>query len=266
MSQPYEHYEVSPVGEEYTGQYPPQQPYSAVPYAQPYSAPPQQQPYQQPAYQPAPFQPPPPPRRSSGLIALIASLAVLAVVAVAVVVVVVVRGKGDEPPVASVPATTAASPAATANAQVGPVDSCLIGNWKQSQYSALFDLSDVTIGGKPLGQVNLSGGGRTWKITVDGKGVEDFSQTKYSGQTADGHKVDATFTGANQWELKTANHEILFTSTGSDVQMTVAVDGKATAPEKVEPHNNPQPYECGSNQWTAKSLTDANAGTVYKRV
>jgi hypothetical protein len=238
--------------------------------SQPYSAPPQQQPAypQQPYQQPAYPQQPQPPRRSSGLIALIASLAVLAVVAIAVVVVVVVRR--DEPasdtqPVAASPAPTAAAPT-TGAAQVGPVDSCLVGNWKQAQYSALFDLSDVTVGGKPLGQVNLSGGGRTWKITVDGKGVEDFSQTKYSGQTADGHKVDATFTGANQWELKTANHEILFTSTGSTVKMTVAVDGKATEPETVEPHNNPQPYECGSNQWTAKSLTDANAGTVYKRV
>ncbi|WP_426505230.1 hypothetical protein ACPPVO_46585 [Dactylosporangium sp. McL0621] len=268
MTQPYEHYEVSPAGEEYTGQYPPQpysappqQPYQAPP--QPYSAPPQQ--HYQPAYAPAP--PPVPPRRNSGLIALIASLAVLAVVAIAVVVVVVVR-KDDPAPQGQGPAaTTAAAPSAgRTDAQVGPVDSCLVGNWKQTQYSALFDLSSVTVGGKKMGETKLSGGGRTWKISVDGKGTEDWSGARYTGRTDDGHDVEATFTGKNEWDLKTANHEILFTSTGSTVTITVDVDGKQALNNTVEPHNNPQPYECGKNSWTAKSLTDPNANTVYDRV
>ena len=83
--QPYEQYEVPPAGQEYTGQYNPEPPYSAQPYSglpqqpynQPYSAPPQ--PFHEPGY-PQP-QPPVPPRHNSGLIALIASLGVLAVVA-----------------------------------------------------------------------------------------------------------------------------------------------------------------------------------------
>jgi len=226
----------------------------------PFSAPPQQ------SFQPSP---PPPPRRGSGLIALIASLAVLAVVAIAVVIVVLVRrgepeGQGQGPAAA---ATGAPAPSAgRTEAQVGPVDSCLVGNWKQTQYSALFDLSSVTLGGRKMGETKLSGGGRTWKINVDGKATEDWNAARYTGRTDDGHSVEATFTGKNEWDLKTAEHEILFTSTGSTVAITITVDGKEALHNTVEPHNNPQPYECGKNSWTAKSLTDPNANTVYDRM
>jgi hypothetical protein len=214
---------------------------------------------------------PQPPRRNSGVVALIASLAVLAVVAIAVVVVVLVRS-GDEPPQTPGPASTTAAAAAPAppsaaktDTQVGPVDSCLIGNWRQTQYSALFDLSDVTSGGKALGQVKLSGKGRTWQIKVDGTAVEDFSGAAYTGKTTGGQTVTMAFTGSNRWTLKTANQEILFTSTGSTVAMTVSVDGKQALHEDVAPHNNPQPYECGKNSWSATSLTDPDAGTKYER-
>jgi hypothetical protein len=276
--QPYEHYEVPPAGQEHTGQYHPQPPYSAQPYsgpprpypAQPYSAQPYNQPYSappQPSYQPGYSQPQPqpsmPPRRNSGLIALIASLGVLAVVAVAVVIVVVVRRGDDQPSVG--PATTTASAATTAPAQVGPVDPCLVGNWKQTTYSSLFDLSSITLDGKKMGEVRLSGGGRTWKITVDGKGTEDWSKAQYTGKTADGHNVETTFTGKNEWTLKTANNQILFTSTGSDVFITVTVDGKQQLKQSVTPFNNPLPYECSKNSWTAKSLTDPDASTIYQR-
>jgi hypothetical protein len=279
--QPYEHYEVPPTGEQYTGQYNPQQPYSAQPNSgppqpQPYSAQPYNQPYSaypqsyQPGFpqpQPQPL-PPMPPRRNSGLIALIASLSVLAVVAVAVVIVVVVRRGDDQPSVgaATTPAAAATTgAAATAPAQVGPVDSCLVGNWKQTTYSSPFDLSSITLDGKKMGQVNLSGGGRTWKITVDGKGTEDWSNAQYTGKTADGHNVEATFTGKNEWTLKTANNQILFTSTGSNVFITVTVDGKQQLNQSVKPFNNPLPYECSKNSWTAKSLTDPDASTIYQR-
>ena len=262
--QPYEHYEMPPAG----GQYNPQPPYPAQPYGgpppqqpynQPYSAPPQ--PSYQPGY-PQP-QPPTPPRRSSGLIALIASLGVLAVITVAVVVVVVVR-RGDDQPSAT-PATSGPGAATTAPAQVGPVDPCLVGNWKQTTYSSPFDLSSITLDGKKMGEVNLSGGGRTWKITVDGKGTEDWSKAQYTGKTADGHNVEATFTGKHEWTLKTASNQILFTSTGSDVFITVTVDGKQQLNQSVKPFNNPLPYECSKNSWTAKSLTDPNASTIYQR-
>ena len=272
--QPYEHYEVPPAGQEYTGQYHPQPPYSAQPYSgQPYSAQPFNQPYSappQPSYQPGypQPQPPAPPRRNSGLIALIASLGVLAVVVVAVVIVVVVR-RGDDQPSAGPAKTTAAAAttgaATTAPAQVGPVDSCLVGNWKQTTYSSPFDLSSITLDGKKMGQVNLSGGGRTWKITVDGKATEDWSKAQYTGKTADGHNVEATFTGKNEWTLRTANNQILFTSTGSDVFITITVDGKQQLNKSVTPFNNPLPYECSKNSWTAKSLTDPDASTIYQR-
>ena len=277
--QPYEQYEVPPAGQEYTGQYNPQPPYSAQPYsAQPYSGPPQQQPYSaQPYNQPysAPPQPfhepgypqpqrPMPPRRNSGLIAFIASLGVLAVVAVAIVIVAVVR-RSDDQPSAGPTTTTPSGAATTAPAPVGPVDSCLVGNWRQTTYSSPFDLSDITLDGKKMGEVNLSGSGRTWKITVDGKGTEDWSKAQYTGRTTDGHNVVATFTGKSEWTLKTANNQILFTSTGSDVFITITVDGKQQLNESVNPFNNPLPYECSKNSWTAKSLTDPDANTIYQR-
>lgn len=266
--QPYERYEGPPTGQEYTGQYNPEPPYSAQPYsglpqqsypAQPYSAPPQ--PFHEPGY-PQP-QPPVPPRHNSGLIALIASLGVLAVVAVAIVVVTVVRRSDDQP--SAGPTTTTSGAATTAPAPVGPVDSCLVGNWKQTTYSSPFDLSSITLDGKKMGEVNLSGSGRTWKITVDGKGTEDWSKAQYTGRTADGHNVTATFTGKNEWTLKTANNQILFTSTGSDVFITITVDGKQQLNQSVKPFNNPLPYECSTNSWTAKSLTDPDANTIYQR-
>lgn len=261
--QPYEQYEVPPAGQEYTGHHSPQPPYSAQPYNQPYSAPPQ--PFYEPGYpqpQPQP-QPPVPPRHNSGLIALIASLGVLAVVAVAIVVVTVVRRSDDQP--SAGPTTTTSGAATTAPAPVGPVDSCLVGNWKQTTYSSPFDLSSITLDGRKMGEVNLSGSGRTWKITVDGKGTEDWSKAQYTGRTADGHNVTATFTGKNEWTLKTANNQILFTSTGSDVFITITVDGKQQLNQSVKPFNNPLPYECSTNSWTAKSLTDPDANTIYQR-
>ena len=128
-----------------------------------------------------------------------------------------------------------------------------------------FDLSSITLDGKKMGEVNLSGSGRTWKITVEGKGTEDWSKAQYTGKTADGHNVVATFTGKNEWTLKTADNQILFTSTGSDVFITVTVDGKQQLHQSVKPFNNPLPYECSKNSWTAKSLTDPDASTIYQR-
>ncbi|MFB9445004.1 hypothetical protein Dvina_40190 [Dactylosporangium vinaceum] len=277
---PYEHYEVSPAGEEYTGQYNPQQPYSGQPYPgppqqysappyanQPYSAPPQQPPYQPPYAQPQPPAPRPP-RRSGSLIVLLASLGVLAIVAVAVVIVVVVQkkdGPAGEPKGQGPAATSAASAPSATPAQVGPVDSCLIGNWRQTTYRSEIDLSSITLDGRKLGDVVVSGDGRTWKIGVDGKATEDFSKAVYRGRTDTGKAVEVSFTGKNEWDLKTADHQILFTSTGSTVAMTVKIDGANPVTDTVAPHNNPQPYECSKNSWTAKSLTDENASTVYTR-
>jgi hypothetical protein len=210
----------------------------------------------------------PPGQRNIAAVALIASLAVLAVLVVAIVVVLAVR-KRDGGPDASPQAetqTSAGAPTPTSEAQAGPVDACLIGNWKQTQYTATFDLGGVTDGNKAVGTVKLSGGGRLWKITADGKATEDFNETRYSGRAADGRTVDMTFTGQNDWTLKTSNRQILFVSTGSTVEMSIVVNGKDAEHDKVEPHNNPQPYTCATNSWSSTSLTDSTASTKYERV
>jgi hypothetical protein len=199
-------------------------------------------------------------------VGLIASLAVLAVLVVAIVVVLAVR-KGDGDTTATPQAqSSATAPTPTSAAQAGPVDACLIGNWKQTQYTATFDLGGVTDGNKALGTIKLSGGGRLWKITADGKATEDFNETKYSGRAADGRTVDMTFSGQNEWTLTTSNHQILFVSTGSTVEMSIAVNGKDAEHDKVEPHNNPQPYTCATNSWSTTSLTDSTASSKYDRV
>jgi heme/copper-type cytochrome/quinol oxidase subunit 2 len=207
--------------------------------------------------------PPPPPRRNTRLIALIASLVVLVVVVVVVGIVVVVlaiRRNVDRNDAESTPAS------ATAEAPAAPLDTCLVGNWKQTQYTATFDLSGVSAGGKALDAVKVSGAGRTWKIVADGTATEDFSQARYTGTTADGRPVVLSFTGENDWTLKTENHRILFVSTGSTVEMVVSVNGKQAVKTNVQPQNNPQPYTCGPNAWTTTSPTDASASTTFTRV
>lgn len=215
-------------------------------------------PQPQPQYQGQPgygYQPPPP-RRNTGAVALIASLAVLAVLVIAIVVVLAVRRDNHEPSVTQ-----------PQHQSAGPVDTCLIGNWKQTQFKAGFDLSDVNdAAGKALGTVQATGGGRLWRITADGTATEDFASTRYSGRTSDGRQVDLTFTGKNDWTLKTANHQLLFVSTGSNVEMSVTVNGKPALHDTVNPHNNPQPYTCATNSWSTTSLTDATASATYERV
>ncbi|GGM73374.1 hypothetical protein ACFFX1_47410 [Dactylosporangium sucinum] len=211
---------------------------------------------QQPQYYAPP--PPPPPRRNTVAVALIASLSLLVVLVVAIIVVIAVR-RGDG---------STATPAASApTTRSGPVDTCLIGNWRQSQYGATMDLSSVSDGkNKPLGTVRVTGSGRLWRITADGRATEDFTSTRYSGRTDDGRGVDLTFTGTNEWTLKTQDGQLLFVSTGSTVELTITVDGKQAEKTRVEPHNNPQPYTCLPNSWKTQSLTDTTASAQYDRV
>ena len=70
-----------------------------------------------------------------------------------------------------------------------------------------------------------------------------------------------TSAGQNQWTLKTANKQLLFVSTGSNVEMTVTANGKQALHDTVNPHNNPQPYTCAANSWSTTSLTDATASS-----
>src|SRR3954454_18281085 len=105
-------------------------------------------PYQQygPPYQPPP--PPSPPSRNARIFALIGSLVVLAVDAVGIVVVIAIRRQGDDrstaapAPTQRAPASTAASASgSTAATQSGPIDMCLVGNWRQSEYRSTFDFT-----------------------------------------------------------------------------------------------------------------------------
>ncbi|MET7403783.1 hypothetical protein ABZS66_60970 [Dactylosporangium sp. NPDC005572] len=203
--------------------------------------------------------PPPPPRRNTVAVALIASLSLLVVLVVAIVVVIAVR-RGDDD-------GSTATPATSASTQSGPVDTCLVGNWRQSQYAATMDFSSIyDAKNKALGTVRVTGSGRLWRITADGKATEDFTSTRYSGRTEDGRSVDMTFTGTNEWTLKTQGGQLLFVSTGSTVELTITVDGKQAEQTNVEPHNNPQPYTCLPNSWKTQSLTDATASAQYDRV
>jgi hypothetical protein len=245
-------------------------PYAAQPSA--YPVPPSSAGYGPPGSA-APPQPPPAsapstggPRRNTGAVALIASLAVLAVLVVAIVVVLAVRKRDNDTATPRPGTGTSAAPTPASEAAAGPVDACLIGNWKQTQYAATFDLGGVTDGNKAVGTVKLAGAGRLWKIAVDGKATEDFTSAKYSGRTADGRTVDMMFTGQNEWALRTSNHQILFVSTGSTVEMSIVVNGKVAERDKVEPHNNPQPYTCAANSWSTTSLTDTTASSKQDRV
>jgi hypothetical protein len=221
-----------------------------------------------PPYQP-PYQPPsqPPPRRRGILpVVLVAGVTLVVVLIAAIIVVVVVRQQDDT--VAgptTTPATTgaAASPATTG---AGGFDECLIGNWRQTQYSAGFDLSGtLDRAGKPVGQIKTTGDGRRWKITSTGAATETFDDAEYKGTTTDGRLVTLTFTGGHEWKLKTSNGRILFELTSTNLEISVLVDGYRTPSEKVNPQNNPLPYQCSGNSWTATSLSDATASTTFER-
>ncbi|GAA3243762.1 hypothetical protein ACFO1B_31485 [Dactylosporangium siamense] len=217
-------------------------------------------PYQQ-QYQP-PYQPP---RRRRGIlpVVLVAGVTLVVVLIAAIIVVLVVRQQGDDT-VADPPASTgAASPSATG---AGALDECLIGNWRQTKYSAGFDLSGtLDRAGKPVGQIKTTGDGRRWKITATGAATETFDDAEYKGTATDGRLVTLTFTGGHEWKIKTSNGRILFELVSTNLEISVLVDAFRAESQKVNPQNNPMPYQCAGNSWTATSLSDATASTTFER-
>ncbi|MEV6924069.1 hypothetical protein AB0M46_06085 [Dactylosporangium sp. NPDC051485] len=226
------------------------QPYSA----QPYSAAPQ------PAYQPSP-----PPQRSARIFALIGSLVVLAVVAVGIVVVIAIRRQSDDKQATENKAVTPSAATSTEAPQTGPIDMCLVGNWKQLEYKSTFDFTDLIADGKPLGKVRVTGSGVQQEITAEGDSVSDYSAVTYTGKAADGRAVTLQFSGQYRQSLRTSNHQILFSAKTGTMTMTVLVDNKQVLKTNPTGTSNPQPYTCGDNRWTTTSLVDPDAAATFVR-
>jgi hypothetical protein len=229
-------------------------------------------PYQQ--YGP-PYQPPPPspsPSRNARIFALIGSLVVLAVVAVGIVVVIAIRRQGDDRSTAapastqSAAASTAASASgSTAATQSGPIDMCLVGNWRQSEYRSTFDFTEIKADGKALGKVQVTGSGVEQEITAEGDSVSDYSAVTYTGRTADGRAVTLVFGGEYRQSLRTSNHQLLFSAKPGTMTMTVMVDDKQVLKTNPTGTSNPQPYTCGDNRWTTTSLLDKDSASTFVR-
>ncbi|MGI5243850.1 lipocalin family protein [Dactylosporangium sp. CA-139066] len=248
-------------------QYPPQQypqpaqpqypqqapPYSAVPYATPYSAPP--------AYQAAPQSGPPVElgapmvpqrRRNRWFAALIVSSVLLVVLVVAIVVVALNRGSSDPtPPVA---------------ASQGPVDSCLIGTWKQTTYQHIVDLTGTDVGTREkLTKIKFSGGGKVWEIRADGNAVEDDTKTVYSGKTDDGRNVTATWEGRTEWKLTTKDGVMSFAGGEATTVVTINVDGSPKGRIELQPNLDPSPYTCNGDIWRTSSKDNDDDFARYDR-
>jgi hypothetical protein len=240
-------------------QYPPPapapQPYSAVPYATPYSAPPAYQPAPQsgPPFQPSAPMPAPPAKRSRWMVPLIISSAVLVILVVAIVVVVFNR-KPDSP---STP---------TAGGSQGPVDSCLVGKWKQTSYQHYVDLTDTDVGKREgLGKIKFTGGGKVWEIRDDGNAIEDDTKTVYSGKTDDGKTVNASWEGRTEWKLTTKDGILSFAGGEATTVVTISVDGAAKGRIELEPNLDPMPYTCNGDIWRTSGKDSANDFARYDR-
>lgn len=230
-------------------QYPPQpgpaQPYSAVPYAtQPYSGPPA---YQPPAYRPAPPPPAQPPRRNRWFAALVISSVLLVVLVVAIVVV-----SMNRKPSAQAGGQASASP-------TGPVDPCLVGQWKQTTYQKIVDLSSTDVGKREkLGQIKFTGGGKVWTIRDDGSAIEDDAHTVYTGKTDDGRTVNASWSGRTEWRVTTKDGTMNFAGGEATTVVTISIDGTEKGRIELEPNLDPTPYTCNGDIWrtTAKDSSD----------
>jgi hypothetical protein len=215
----------------------PQQPYSAVPYAsQQYSAPPA-------AYQPAsapPVQsgPPAPPGRNRWFAVLVISSVLLVVLVVAIVVVALNR-KPDN----------TAGPQPTPSA-AGPVDPCLVGKWKQTNYQKFVELSDTDVGKREkLGKIKFTGGGKKWEIRADGSAVEDDTATVYTGKTDDNRPVNATWEGRSEWKVTTKDGVMSFAGGESTTTVTISVNGAPKGRIELQPNLDPIPYTCTGDIW-----------------
>jgi hypothetical protein len=202
----------------------------------------------------------PPQRRVGWIVALGAGGVVVAVLIVAIVVVTAMR-KGDDGGAPVVTASGAGSP-------TGPIDKCLVGTWKQTEYQNNIEFSDLEVGKREnLGKIKMSGGGKKWTINADGSAEEDDSETRYRGRAADGRAIEAVFSGSSRWTLKTADGKIIFAGVDGNTSVVINVDGRAAGRIDLKPNNDPVPYTCTGDSWrTTSSKGDDSVFTTYERV
>ncbi|MEV6923053.1 lipocalin family protein [Dactylosporangium sp. NPDC051485] len=249
--QPYPQYPQQPPPPQ---QYP-QQPYSAVPYAsQPYSAPPVQS---GPPMQPGPpMLPAPPegPRRNRWVAGLVAG-SVVVVIAVVVIVVIGLRSSGDK-----------GKTPQTAPPQTGPVDSCLVGRWKQTTYQKIVDFTGTDVDNREkIGKVKMTGGGKIWEIQADGSAIEDDSKTVYTGKTDDGRTVNATWQGRSEYKVSTKDGTITYAGGEATTTVVVNIDGAEKGRIQLEPNLDPQQYTCNGDIWRLSNKDDPSALSRYDR-
>ncbi|GAA2395194.1 lipocalin family protein [Dactylosporangium salmoneum] len=226
----------------------PQQPYSAVPYAQPYSAPPVQ------SVPPMQSAPPAGPRRNRWVAGLVAG-SVVVVIAVVVIVVIGLRSSDDK-------GTTPQ----TAPSQSGPVDSCLVGKWKQTTYQKIVDFTGTDVDKKEkIGKVKMTGGGKIWEIRADGNAIEDDSKTVYTGKTDDGRTVNTTWQGRSEYKLSTKDGIITYAGGEATTTVIVNIDGAEKGRIELEPNLDPQQYTCNGDIWRLSNKDDPSALSRYDR-
>lgn len=238
----------------------PQYPPAPPPYQRQYQppqyqpAPPQQQP---PQYQPAPqYQPVrqqpdagPPPRRPRrrGTAGLTAAVVVAVVLVVAIVAVAVVRQFEGAPATG-----TGSGPTG------GPLDTCLVGRWKQSHWQADYDFTGLAPTSN-LGVVKMSGNGRQWTVAADGTAIEHNDPTVYKGTARDGRAVQMTYTGSTTWRMTTAAGKIDLAGLAGATTLVIAVDGRTVDTFTIEPITGaPVRYACAGDMWRTLGNTESD--------
>jgi hypothetical protein len=185
------------------------------------------------------------------------SAVLLVVMAIAVVVVATNR---DTDPSPQAGASASGSP-------TGPVDQCLVGTWKQTSYQRNVVLGDTDIGTREsLGTIKMTGSGKQWTINAGGSATEDDSQTVYSGKTADGRTVLATFSGKTEWTLKTVGGQIEYAGKESSAVVVISVNGADKGRIELEPNLDPTKYTCTGDIWRTTNADDPAAFSRYDRV
>lgn len=242
----------------------PSQPYSAQPYniapnsGVPYSAPPVHAPM--PAGPAGPLGPLGPQASRSRLVPILAIGGALVVILVIAIVVVALHRKPTPTPTAA-PGTTAAA------SQSGPVDTCLVGKWKQSNFQKTVDFAGTDIEKREgIGKVKMVGSGKTWTINADGSAIEDDSKFVYSGKDDKGRTITATFSGTTEWRLKTVGRTIEYAGKESDSALVVTIDGRKAGTITLEPNLDPVNYTCVDDVWRTTPPTEPDTFSRYDRV
>ena len=256
----------------YPGQ-PSAPPYPGQPSAPPYPGPqgptPQGYGYPQPgpyppagAYpQPAGAGQPPVTGRNNWTIALTAGLGTLVVIVIAIVVVTM---RPSDP---TTPTGAGASSAQSPSTAQGPVDTCLVGKWQQTEYQRRVEYADTEVGKREhLTTITMNGRGKLWTIGADGASTEDDTSTVYTGRTDDGREVTATFSGTTAWTLTTSDHKIEFAGVTSTAVVVISIDGAQKGLLKLQPNTDPVKYTCTGDVLRTTNPADTASFTTYQRM